>query len=119
MTTVSLRQASLGLVLFCTACATTIPQASHIQMLPENSLVLDRCQVLGPVYADVSGWTLSNEQQWYQQAQEKVRNKAARQYPESDSVVFLYAQRHFMRLDGYGMAYRCAEQSMKTRPKTP
>jgi hypothetical protein len=119
MTAVSLRQASLVLVLFCTGCATTIPEESHIQMLAENSPLLDRCEVLGPVYADVSGWTLSNEQQWYQQARDKVRNKAARQYPESDSVVFLYAARRFMRLDGYGIAYRCSEKSMKTRPITP
>ena len=111
--------AGLTLVLFCTGCATAIPDAPHIHMLVENSPLLDRCEMLGPVYADVSGWTLSNEQQWYQQARDKVRNKAARQYPEADSVVFHYAERRFMRLDGYGIAYRCVEKPIKTRPLIP
>ena len=116
MNAVLLCQASLVLVLLCTGCATSIPEAPHIQMLAENSPRLDRCEMLGPVYADVSGWTLSNEQQWYQQARDKVRNKAARQYPASDSVVFHYAERRFMRLDGYGIAYRCLENSINRRP---
>lgn len=119
MNAVSFRRFSLVLALFCTGCATTLPEAPHIQMLAENSPLLERCEVLGPVYADVSGWTLSNEQQWYQQARDKVRDKAARQYPDSDSVVFLYAERRFMRLVGNGIAYRCSEKSINTRPRTP
>ena len=114
MNAVSLRQASLTLLLFCTGCATTLPEAPHIQMLAENSPLLERCVLLGPIYTDISGWTLSDEHQWYQQARIKVRDKAARQYPESDSVVFLYAQRHFMRLDGYGIAYRCSDSKKGT-----
>lgn len=119
MNAVSLRRFFLALVLFCNGCAMTLPEAPHIQVLPENSPLLERCEVLGPVYADVSGWTLSNEQQWYQQARDKVRDKAARQYPDSDSVVFLYAERRFMRLVGNGIAYRCSEKSINTRPRTP
>ena len=119
MNAVSLRQSSLVLVLFCTGCATTTPEASHIQMLAQNSTSLDRCEVLGPVNAELSGWTLLNEQQQYQQLRNKIRDKTASQYPESDSVVFLYAQRRFMRLEGSGLAYRCFEKSVKTRPITP
>ncbi len=115
----SLRQFSLVLVLFCTGCATALPEATHIQVLAENSPTIDRCEALGPVYADVSGWTLDDEQQWYQQARNIVRDKAARQYPGTDSVVFHYIQRHFMRLEGYGIAYQCSQKPIKTRPSTP
>ena len=115
----SLRQASLVLVLFCTGCATTLPEAPHLQVLGENSPLLERCEVLGPVNVSVSGWKLIDNQEWYQQARNKVRDQAARRYPEADSVVFLYAERHFMRLDGNGIAYRCSEKSSKTRPITP
>lgn len=119
MNAVSLRQSSLVLVLFCTGCATTIPEAPHIQVLAQNSTVLDRCEALGPVIAELSGWTLLNDQQQYQQLRNKIRNKTAIQYPESDSVVFLYVERRFMRLEGSGIAYRCVEKSIKTRPITP
>jgi hypothetical protein len=107
MNTVLFRQSSLVLVLLCAGCATTIPEAPHIQVLAENSPILDRCEVLGPVNAQASGWTLLDDQQWYQQVRNKVRDKAAKQYPESDSVVFLYAVRRFMKLEGSGIAYRC------------
>lgn len=119
MTALSLRQASLVLMLFCTGCATTIPEAPHIQMLAQNSTILDRCEALGPVNAELSGWTLMNDQQQYQQLRNKIRDKTASQYPESDSVVFLYVQRRIIRLEGYGIAYRCSEKSIKTRPVTP
>lgn len=120
MNTVSLRQSSLVLVLFCTGCATTLPEASHIQELAENSTILERCEMLGPVYAEVSGWTFSDDRQWYQQARDKVRDKTGRQYPEADSVVFLYAQRrNVMRLEGAGIAYRCSATSLPPRPLTP
>jgi hypothetical protein len=119
MNAVSLRQSSLVLVLFCTGCATTLPEASHIQVLAENSPILNRCEALGPVIVVVSGWKLIDNQEWYQQARNKVRDQAARQYPDSDSVVFLYAQRHLMKLEGNGIAYRCSEKSIKPRPITP
>jgi hypothetical protein len=119
MNAVSLRQSSLALVLFCTGCATPLPEASHIQVLAENSPILDRCEALGPVNVVVSGWQLIDNQEWYQQVRNKVRDQAARKYPDSDSVVFLYAQRHFMKLEGNGIAYRCVEKSIKTRPMTP
>ena len=119
MNTVSLRQSSLVLLLFCSGCATTIPEASHIQVLAQNSTILDRCEALGPVNADLSGWMLIDDQQWYQQLRNKIRDKTAKQYPDSDSVVFLYTQRRFMRLEGSGIAYRCFEKSIKTRPVTP
>jgi hypothetical protein len=119
MNAVSLRQSSLALVLFCTGCATTLPEASHIQVIAENSPILDRCEALGPVNVVVSGWQLIDNREWYQQVRNNVRDKAARQYPDSDSVVFLYTIRRFMRLEGNGIAYRCAEKSVKPRPITP
>jgi len=119
MNAVSLRQSSLVLVLFCTGCATTTPEGSHIQMLAQNSTILDRCEALGPVNTDLSGWTLMNDQQWHQELRNKIRDKTASQYPEADSVVFIYTQRRNMRLEGTGIAYRCVEKSIKTRPVTP
>lgn len=119
MNAVSLRQSSLALVLFCSGCATTLPEAPHIQVLAENSPLLDRCEALGPVHAVVSGWKFIDNREWYQQVRNKVRDKAARQYPDSDSVVFLYAQRHLMKLEGNGIAYRCSEKSITTRPMSP
>lgn len=119
MNAVSLCRSVLVLVLLCTGCATTLPEAPHIQMLAENSPILDRCEALGPVIVVVSGWTFIDNQQWYQHVRNKVRDQAARRYPEANSVVFLYAQRQFMKLEGNGIAYRCSEKSMTTRPMTP
>lgn len=119
MNAVSLRQSSLLLVLFYAGCATTAPEAPHIQVLAQNSPILDQCEALGPVNAAVSGWTFMDDRQWYQEIRNRVRNKAAKQYPESDSVVFLFAQRRVMKLEGNGIAYRCFEKSIKPSPKTP
>jgi len=98
-----------SLVLVSAGCVTPSPMAAKIALHTERTTQLDKCDKLGPVQAEASGWSAWDNDDWHRQAGYKLREAAARDFPSTDSVVLLNVDQYMTKLVAHGIAYQCSK----------
>lgn len=88
-------------------CVSMTPRAQAIQVQPADSQLLHDCKKLGRVDAKASGWGQWTYDDMREQARNNLRDAAARQYSEADTVVLLNVDTHTNSADASGVAYKC------------
>lgn len=80
--------AAAALACALSACASITPEARRVMVYSENNRLLDRCQQLGPVSAEVSEMNMLTLEEAIQQAKNDLRHQAATRY-KADAVVLV------------------------------
>ncbi len=93
-------------ILTLAGCASITPQGSNVVVYSQNSSLLNDCQRLGNVSANVSAWGKWDKQQTIQQAENNIRDQASQRY-NADTVVILNTDNYLTSATVQGIAFKC------------
>jgi hypothetical protein len=72
--------------LLLSSCATPPTEGNRVMLVPMDSAMLQKCEILGPVRAKANNFMKWDRYESKKEVQHRLRDAAATQYPTSDTV---------------------------------
>lgn len=102
----NINKLALITIIIIQGCATITPEAQNVMVHSQVSSLLDDCERLGNVSANVSTFTKLDRDTAFQQAKNDVRDKAYRQYG-ADTVAVVNSDNFMTSLTVQAIAFKC------------